>query len=223
MSVLPNELKTFEYYKQKLPIYLQNSNGFQEHFRLWYDLMMGDSSETINGIVPSCDELLELLNIFSKEYGQASTDILDKIGSLFGVTRHFPISYTYNGSTTGISDVNLNDSDFAVLIRSRIVRNACDGTREQIQQFYEEIFKMSEDDKSKQVIMTTSPPGKCILYLVYVEKQDTLTMLEKLFLAGKLRIESMGIQYEELIAYVDTLLIFDSIVSKHVWDTGVWL
>ena len=60
MSVLVEKLKSFEYYKNKLPMYLQSSDGFISHFEIWYDLLIGQNN---NGVVNVCDTILNLLNI----------------------------------------------------------------------------------------------------------------------------------------------------------------
>ena len=60
-SIIPQKLQDFEYYKSKIPLYLQNSEGFQEHFRIWYDLL-------VDGVVKNADILLNMLLIFDKDY-----------------------------------------------------------------------------------------------------------------------------------------------------------
>ena len=61
MTVLTEKLKSFDYYKNKLPMYLRSSDGFVSHFEIWYDLLAGQNK---NGVVNVCDTILNLLNIF---------------------------------------------------------------------------------------------------------------------------------------------------------------
>ena len=61
MSIISNKLQSFGYYVNKLPLYLQNSYGFIEHFRIWYETLT-------SGVVYTADEILNLLNIFDKNY-----------------------------------------------------------------------------------------------------------------------------------------------------------
>ena len=224
--ILPEELRTFEYYKRKLPLYLQNSTSFQEHFKIWYDIMMGDSSQTINGIVPSLEEMLALFDIFSIDYkSNTRYDILDKIGSIFGVTRKFK---------SGDYEFDLYDDTFSKLIKARIVRNACEGTRQQIQALYEELFNdvNEQGDRIYQVILQREGIANVTIYLASLEPEDSTSDLQRLFLAAELRVESMGISYSERITTVDNLLIWDSEEADHTWFNsastsehpgGIWL
>ena len=43
-SILPERLSTFEYYENKLPMWLKSSTTFKEHFRIWFDMMIQDIS-----------------------------------------------------------------------------------------------------------------------------------------------------------------------------------
>lgn len=224
--ILPEELSRFEYYKQKLPLYLQNSTSFQEHFKIWYDIMMGDSSQNINGIVPSLEEMLALFDIFSIDYkSNTSYDMLDKIGSIFGVTRKFKSGdYTFD----------LHDDAFSKLIKARIVRNACEGTRQQIQALYEELFNDTNEqgDRIYQVVLQRDGIANVTIYLTSLEPEDSSSDLQRLFLAGELRVESMGISYSERITAINNLLIWDSEETDHMWfdfastseqPGGIWL
>ena len=223
--ILPEELRTFEYYKRKLPLYLQNSTSFQEHFKIWYDIMMGDGSQNINGIIPSLEEMLALFDIFSIDYqSDTSYDMLDKIGSLFGVTRKF---------TSGNYKFDLHDDAFSKLIKARIVRNACEGTRQQIQALYEELFNdvNTQGDRIYQVILIRDDIANIKIYLASLVDYDDKnpTELQQLFLAGELRVESMGIGYSEQITTINNLLIWDEATDKKkMWYTveaegGIWL
>lgn len=61
-SILPERLSTFEYYENKLPMWLRSSTTFKEHFRIWYDLMIQDIS--YEGVINTLDWMLYLVNIF---------------------------------------------------------------------------------------------------------------------------------------------------------------
>ena len=67
-SILPERLSTFEYYENKLPMWLRSSTTFKEHFRIWYDLMIQDIS--YEGVINTLDWMLYLVNIFdnNEEY-----------------------------------------------------------------------------------------------------------------------------------------------------------
>ena len=142
-SILPKKLRTFNYYYNKLPLFLRNSYGFVEHFKIWYDLTYNNDNK---GIVNIGDLLLYLLNIFDKDYletinnmedsdnGNAS-DILDKIGLLFGVSRKFSVNYL-EGAQTVHEELSLNNEEFLILIKCQIIKNYCNGSEIQIQDYY---------------------------------------------------------------------------------------
>ena len=65
VSILPDKFKSFEYYVNKLPLYLRNSYGFIEHYRIWYDLMIGENE---NGLINVSDTILYLMDIFDDDY-----------------------------------------------------------------------------------------------------------------------------------------------------------
>lgn len=230
ISILPDKLKDFNYYKNKLPLYLQNSYGFIEHFRIWYDMYIGNTD--YNGIVSSIDVILNLLNIFDEDYLEyiaampetdvseeepygTKCDILDKIGNLFGVQRVFSCTYIdeYEQIT---EELTLNNAEFLILIRGQIIKNYCEGTYSQIEQYY--------NSTGLKICITTSETdnAEAHIYLVSNEDESYSENIRKMFLAGLLRIESMGIRYLDIYSSLDGILRWDSGISNEVWDEGVW-
>lgn len=223
-SIVPDKLKDFDYYKQKLPLYLQNSYGFIEHFRIWYDMYVGTGEYA--GIIHVSDVLLSLLNIFDDDYldyinnmpesnSGTQSDILDKIGNLFGVKRQFSCTYfdNYNYIT---DELVLNNEEFLILIKGQIIKNYCEGTYEQIEQYY--------NSTGLKICITTSElsNAESHTYLITTDDSDYSDNIKKMFLAGMLRIESMGIKYIDIYSNFSGLLRWDSGVVNEVWDAGVW-
>lgn len=223
-SIVPDKLKQFEYYKQKLPLYLQNSYGFIEHFRIWYDMYVGTGEYA--GIINVSDVLLNLLNIFDANYLEyinnmpesnsgTQSDILDKIGNLFGVKRQFSCTYfdNYNYIT---DELILNNEEFLILIKGQIIKNYCEGTYEQIEQYY--------NSTGLKICITTSElsNAESHTYLITTDDSDYSDNIKKMFLAGMLRIESMGIKYIDIYSNFSGLLRWDSGIPNEVWDAGVW-
>lgn len=223
-SIVPDKLKDFDYYKQKLPLYLQNSYGFIEHFRIWYDMYVGTGEYA--GIIHVSDVLLSLLNIFDDDYldyinnmpesnSGTQSDILDKIGNLFGVKRQFSCTYfdNYNYIT---DELILNNEEFLILIKGQIIKNYCEGTYEQIEQYY--------NSTGLKICITTSElsNAESHTYLITTDDSDYSDNIKKMFLAGMLRIESMGIKYIDIYSNFSGLLRWDSGVVNEVWDAGVW-
>ena len=215
-SIVQDKLKTFDYYKNKLPMYLQQSYGFLEHFQIWYDILNGDNNK---GLIGQSDILLNLLNIFDEDYftwceqniidfqkdGTVS-DILDKLGLLFGVNRHLAVEYVED-DVTKKERLVLDNQDFLVLIKCQIIKNYCEGTAKQINAYYKDVG-------IRMYVLTSNTPATANLYL---DKDTNRPNLTKLFLAGLLHIESMGIKYN-LTLFSSNIGIWD----ESNWDEGVW-
>lgn len=217
-SIIPEKVKDFQYYLDKIPIYLKNSYGFVEHFKIWHELLVG-SVENPGGITTNSEILLNLLNIFDEDYleyignledsgsteediGGTHCDILDKIGSIFGVTRYFKISYIKQGVPHINEQIILNNKDFLILIKSRIIKNYCDGTLKQINELYKSIGL-------PLFVLNSTIPATAELYLAKRSESkdyDYSENIEKLFLAGELEIESMGVNYLRSSLNLDRLL-----------------
>lgn len=232
-SVLNDTLKSFDYYKSKLPLYLQNSYGFVEHFKIWHELMMSQ--------VEVSDTIHELLNVFDSNYlakiaalpdadipeqiieptdiyGRSS-DILDKLGSLFGITRKFSVSYYDENMQHVVANLNLNNFEFLTLLKIQIVRSHFDGSYDNLRQFYAEAglqtFVVSDVEH---------PANSCFLYLALTvdSENEYSDNIKHMFRSGLLLIPSMGIQY--IPAYVDLthILLWDVNEPNVFWDEGRW-
>ena len=232
-SILPDKLRTFKYYVEKLPLYLQNSYGFIEHFRIWYDFMMSNS--TTNGMIDVADLILYLLNIFDDDfldtikdldganvsvthpYGTKS-DILDKLGLFFGVSRNFSVDYIEHDEPVN-EELSLDNKDFLTLIKCEIIKNYCEGTYEQISSYY------ASAGLNVYVLTDNDNPATSYLYLAeIIGSSEYSDDVKTMFKAGMLRIESMGIEYINLLETPSGLLIWDtSYGSLEGWDVGVWI
>lgn len=229
MSFVPDKIKSYEWYYNKLPLYLKNSYGFSEHFRIWYELLISGDK---NGIVNVGDTLLYLFNIFDKNflqtianfpdsgategnYGTVS-DFLDKLGYLFGVIRNFSVTYKNDNDENVTEDLSLNNEDFLLLIKAQIIKNYCEGTYEQIKGYYNsaglDVFLITTEDGASAHVYLAAPPNSSKYSL----------NVEKMFKSGLMRIESMGITYTEGVRVLVSFLTWDSTKTKEYWDTGVW-
>ena len=222
-SIMPDVLKSFEYYVDKLPMFLQESYGFIEHFRIWHDVL--------NATISASDETLCLLNIFDPDYlskirdleDSGSTgptdygtksDILDKLGKFFGVNR--TLSCTYEDTTgTRTDELTLNNEDFLLLIKGQIIKNYCEGTYEQLVQYY-------QNAGLRVFIITSTENATSALHLVELDEGDYSDNVKKMFKAGLLRIASVGIKYNDYLVKLTGFLTWDGELSGDVWDVGVW-
>lgn len=233
MSVLVEKLKDFNYYKNKLPMYLQASDGFISHFKIWYDLLVGQNS---NGIVNVCDTILNLLNIFDTNflsticqledagvsdehpYGTKS-DILDKIASLFSLTRNFSCTYIKDQQTI-TEELTLDNDDLLLLIKCQILKSNYDGTYEQYKEFYHDI--------GLDLLLLTSSGYDATVNLILAKVEGAQPgdegyhseNVNSMFRAGLLRVQSLGITYNCSIVDLTSFLVWDD--DNKLWDKGTW-
>lgn len=235
-SLIPETLRSFKYYKNKLPLYLRNSESFQEHFKIWYEVLVGSGSE---GVVGNGEILLNLLNIFSDDYLEflqtidstpgADFDILDKIAELFGVSRNITVTYEDAEQTMHYNEeISLSNSELLILIKSRIIQNYCEGTRQQIQEFYNSLG-LSEGLAIRMLAnggLDQNEPATVDMYLIY-EEEVPFSNLDKMFLSGMLNIESMGITYRYSQPLVPVSILKwareDGTGGENNWDEGRWI
>ena len=246
-SVLTKELKSFDYYVHKLPMFLQQSCGFIEHFRIWYDLLVGVSDGGYTGVVGAADTLFALLNIFdltSNDEGDivdgniedylnviamlpdskvdaeghsTACDTLDKIASLFGLTRSFEVTYLED-NVEHKEVLSLNNAEFLILIKAQIIKNYCNGTYEQIKAYYESVGLYI-------FVTTASDSATSELYLVKTSQQSEYTQSEnvrKMFLSGLLTIQNMGIAYRTAIIDLNNILLWTEQTGtiEYGWGDG---
>lgn len=221
-SITPETLQSFEYYESKIPLYLKNSYGFMEHFRIWYEVLKYD-------VVDNADLFLNLLMIFDPDYlnylesidetmakDTTVCDILDKIGSISGVRRFFTVTYEQGGEEV-TENLILNNEEFLILIKAQIIKNYCEGTREQMEEYYKSV--------GLELYVQSSLVGDATadLYLIITSGQTVYNYsdnIKKMFLAGMFTIQSVGIKYDEALIDADRLLFWSEEESEEVVENG---
>lgn len=217
--MLSDKLKSREYYKNKLPLYMQNSYGILEHFDILYNILINlDLNE---------EAILELFEIMSPNYENIITKydsltgnsfkFLDIIGNFFGVQRNFNVNL--NGTEKSLS---LNNSELLKLIKVQVIKNNFDGSYEQLSEFYNSInlpiyFLLDTVSANVKLVI----PDK---YYHNGEIQITnLTQNElDMFNSGMFTVQSLGISYNYLKINLDLLAIWDSNDTNLVWDNALW-
>lgn len=317
-SLFPEVLQSFEYYKNKLPLWLQQTYGFITHFKIWHEFLMGirtdlegevpektyyvsgdlneeividdfpfetnvgepnlygevrigdlniqyspfrisalnacDGALTLSnglqtvavrfcfgmpeqymGVLPSADCILYLLGIYDKNYlktinnlldedyevSDSKSDMLDKIGKLFGLNRKVKVTYDNAGVPT-TEYLNLNNEEFLMLIKAQIIKNYWDGTLETLKSFYEDIglycHIYTNAAFSDTVEHPDEPTAKASFVLINPSHEPHSDNIIKMFKGGLLRTESMGVMYEDTVVSSGTFGIWDTAD----WDLGVW-
>lgn len=220
MSLLPQPLTTYEYYVRKCPLYLQNSSGFLSHFKFWYDYVMFDVNlSTSGGVLNVEDNFLRLLDIYADDYLEllaslrqsTDTDFLDKLASLFGVSRVLTVTY-FEDNQYKTSSLKLTDSELLIFIKCQIIKNYCDGTYEQMKKYYASTGLIVQ-------LLTSTDSATVDMYLITLTGNQYSDNIKHLFLSGLLTIKSVGIQYRHSVITIENVLIWD----KGKWDEGEWI
>lgn len=216
--LIPLTIREFRYYERKLPLYLRNDDCFVEHFKLWYELMMGEGDDNMGiaisefkGVSPTSDLLLYLLNIYDKDFLSIisqlkdynnNCDILDMLGNLFGLRRTFSFEYheTATSTTKTAATVSLTDKEFLTLIKAQIIRNYCNGTYEQVMQYYA--------DAGLQILPVYNDTYNASVDAYLNEDKDVTDNISKLFRGGYLTIEHLGIRYTYTITEMLNILVW---------------
>lgn len=228
--LIPLTIREFRYYERKLPLYLRNDECFVEHFRLWYELLMGKGDDEtgvpineFQGISPSADLLLHLLNIYDRDFLNTiaqlkdyddDCDLLDMLGNLFGLRRTFSLEYyeTTTSPTKTQATVSLNDKEFLTLIKAQIIRNYCDGTYEQVMQYYK--------DANLQILPVLNDTYNASVDAYLNESEDVTPNIDKLFRGGYLTVEHLGIRYTYTVTEMLNILVWANADGKG--GNSVW-
>lgn len=244
-SVLNDKLKSFSYYKYKLPVYLRQSEGFIEHFKIWYDLLVGkikqkynqSTNEFIevlnNGLVSSIDILFNLLNIFDDNY-------LVTIEELAYAS--FTIDNTFNNYKDYVSDILDKLAALFSLQRSFKVEYTNEDNivvTKQLTLTNDELLKLIKiqivknycDGSYKQLydvytivglpllITTSTEAATSNIYLAVRDNMSITDNIKDLFFAGLLTIQQMGIAYRYTLLDLDKILFWDDNVYTDDYET----
>lgn len=232
-SLIPDKVKTWDYYLKKLPLYLQNSYGFNDHFYILYELLYQIETASV--------ELLRGLDLFDETKQQNSDtyinylkqftndeyvfDLLDKIATIYNVNRKFDVTYII--SDTSSEDfgkektytLELTNKELLILILTKSILSAFDGTYYSARELYDKIklpiYIYTQDATNVKLILDTSITEN-------PDESDIIVITENIkhmFNAGLFTLNSMGVNYTTETLKISTLAKWDE--SK--WDEGVLL
>lgn len=214
------KLKTWEYYQNKIPLFLKNSYGFEEHFKIFFDILK--NCDEIS------DEVLSGFDLFNENYEKNyiekyeklnnedtySLDILDKIGKIYGINRYFDVKYIDENGQETTKELKLTNKELYKLILSKIILLNYDGTYSMARELYDKIglpiYMFTENSANVKLILDTG-------------NQTTITQnIKDLFNANMFTLKSLGITYTIFEADISKLAIYDSTDENLAWDKGIW-
>lgn len=217
--MLINKLKDWNYYYNKLPLYVRNSYGIDEHFKILYEFLLKLDADEED--ICSCFNLLQKnyeTNIISKYADLDGYDFtfLDMIGSIYGINRAINVSYIDANNNTVNKQILLTNKEFYIYIKTRIIQNNYDGSYIQAIKYYNSI------GLNVQMFFDSTEPAKCNIYLDK-SLSSTSENIQSLFLAGLLTLKSVGITYNEMITSFDNNGIWNGSNNHGLWDVATWL
>lgn len=189
--MIREDLLEFQYYLDKLSMFMKESYGITEQVEIFY--------RQLYEVNIKLDYFFSKLNIFENQI-EIPHDILDVIGSIFGLYRQFTIQVNNQDI-----QIDLNDEDFLTYIKCQIVKQNFKGT-------YEEIKKLYTTDDTQALytgmnfIYNLTESMLCRIYFSNYTNYDT--DIQNLFLAGYLTVESMGISYQRVLQNIGNLSMF---------------
>lgn len=166
------------------------------------------------------DETKNMLWLFDINLLNTSinSDILDKLAELFCVARQFNVTYVDNEQVSHTEELTLSDAELLLLIKVEIIRSHYDGSRESLIDLYSSLGLL--------ILYATSSSGDCDVYLCTTSGSTTAYTdnIKKMFWAGMLHIQSLGINYSFTIISIENVLIWDKAVDANYtgWDGGIW-
>lgn len=219
--MIRKDLLEFKYYLDRLSMFMKESYGIQEQVEIFYQ-QLKQANEQFEYLF----DQLDIFNVQDENIPENYVSaLIDKIGVIFGCYRKFTIFLNNQ-----YEEINLNDEDFIIYIKCQIVKQNFQGTREQLSAIYT-TYEDGQVTKNKLLdlimvyvlyqVPTGSPPVlnsvQCNIYWCnYSQYSENLL---KLFLAGYLTIESMGILYNRLAQNINDLLIYaDKVITLNDGD-----
>ena len=209
--MIREDLLEFQYYLDRLSKFMQESYGIDEQVRTFHSLL-----EQVNNYF---DEFFREINLFDikNENGEiiypaynfsGYAPLLDNIGAIFNCQRNFTIPH-YNNALQVISysEINLTDDEYLIYIKTQIIKQNFDGTRETLQKLYTTYMNNKIQKGILDLIfiyITDDDPDGAVCNIIWNEDNPT-DNLKLLFENGYLTIESMGIRYRRYYLNIQEL------------------
>ena len=230
--MLTKELLTERYYVNKMSLFMQNDELLAKRFHNLY-LFLKDYAESMDSINSALESTIYDILYPSNQANSISDDLLEKIAAIFNISRVVTVNVdssivntintTFNLTDTNyefstIMTFNLTNDQMKCLIYASIMKNAYDGSRSSIKAMYA-LMKKSFLLYGKDIYVnieeaSSAAAGTCTCYMDisgYDLKSDESNNYIKLFIAGMLTTESMGIAYTYAIINNDLICYFDSL------------
>ena len=191
--MIREDLLEFQYYLDRLSKFMQESYGICGQVETFWSLL-----KQVNDYY---DEFFTKSDFFNEK---PEGDMLDKIGSIFGCRRNFTIPIYDVSDPFKIDDyaqIDLDDDDFLNYIKTQVIKQNFDGTRETLQQLYSTYInkQIKKGMIDLRFLYTTDSEEDGAICTIRWDTDNPSENMRLLFENGYLTVESLGILYKRAI------------------------
>ena len=212
--LLDENLLTFDYYKNLTPMYLQQSYGFLDIFKIYYDLGFAENEETTDNlsIIEFIEKLFNSLDVYSKNVNK---DILYKLCNFFGISKNVRVQfYDYTAEKWVTKNLSLTDDELLLYLKCKIIQNRYDGTAKMANDLYDRV------GLPIFMVTRTNNEAYCQVWLLMYDDTQFSQNIQELFLSGLLTLKSVGVRYSHRIQVATNIALFDSTDTNRSFDKG---
>ena len=212
--LLDENLLTFDYYKNLTPMYLQQSYGFLDMFKIYYDLGFAENEETTDNlsIIEFIEKLFNSLDVYSKNVNK---DVLYKLCNFFGISKNVRVQfYNYTAEEWVTKNLSLTDDELLLYLKCKIIQNRYDGTAKMANDLYDRV------GLPIFMVTRTNNEAYCQVWLLMYDDTQFSQNIQELFLSGLLTLKSVGVRYSHRIQVATNIALFDSTDTNRGFDKG---
>lgn len=174
------KLRSWEYYSNKIPLFLKNSHGMEQHFKIFFDILENCDNTS--------DEILSAFDLFNKDYEKK---YIERYEDLYPIQDTLSVGLNINRKIIKLDSIDeidkiridLNDSAFGI---RAIVWNGSklllynEDASEIVDVFYENGKWLKTDINYNRDIIITSLSNECLNMIYHGPNEYSLDILEKI-------------------------------------------
>lgn len=199
--MLPDKLKQWSYYKDKLPLYIKKDAGICGMLETMVDLL--PVLDNVEEQAFNCFDIMndDYYNVYVKPWNDANKTyaLFDLLGKMYGITsRKMVLSLQVQKTDGSITfekiNVQLTDYLFWLLLKARIIQRNYKGTYKESKEYYK---KAGIDIMLQTNYATSDEFGSCTLWydISKYKNKSFYENLDYLVRSGLLTLQSEGIEY----------------------------
>lgn len=209
-NLVPDKKLDKQYYLDQLTLLLKNDFGVPKQIAIFdeYLNMLNNKELDLFSTLGKYDETSGEWHINMDAIGKDGyeSDLLDKIASIVGVSRHYDF----------LDEKGLTNGELYLLIEMQIFKNNYHGTKAEADEIYSKISELDPNMEITYATDTASSAPVCLVYLNSDKAQDK--NLITLFNKGLFDFNSLGIKYNRYLVSYGHLAFWDG--YPYIDDNG---